>query len=117
MPNLRRFALQTMAGYYIATGLWPLLHRRSFEAVTGPKTDYWLVQMVGLLAATNGTAIAIALRKRKIRESTVALAVMSAASFAIIDVVHAAQRRISPIYLGDALVEGVLSALVLVGAP
>lgn len=101
-----------MAGYYIATGLWPLLHRRSFEAVTGRKTDFWLVQMVGLLAASNGTAIAIALRKRKIRESTMALAMLSAASFTAIDVVHVLRRRISPIYLGDAIVEVVLMAAI-----
>jgi hypothetical protein len=115
MPNLRRLALQTMAGYYIATGVWPLLHRRSFEAVTGPKTDFWLVQMVGLLAATNGTAIAMALRKRKIRESTVALALMTAASFAAIDAIHVARKRISPIYLGDAVVEALLAAAILAG--
>ncbi|HET7813412.1 MAG TPA: hypothetical protein VFL13_03485 [Candidatus Baltobacteraceae bacterium] len=116
MPNLRRLALQTMAGYYIATGLWPILHRRSFEAVTGPKTDFWLVQMVGLLAATNGTAIAIGLRKRKIRESTVALALLSAASFAAIDVVHVARKRISPIYLGDAVAEAMFAVAVLAAA-
>lgn len=31
-------------GYFLLTGIWPLVHRRSFERVTGPKSDYWLVQ-------------------------------------------------------------------------
>lgn len=36
--------------YDLGTGLWPLLHRRSFLAVTGSKTDWGLVQTVGWLA-------------------------------------------------------------------
>lgn len=43
--------------YYVVTGLWPLIHLTSFEAVTGPKTDDWLVHMVGLLAASIGLAL------------------------------------------------------------
>jgi hypothetical protein len=35
------------APYLLATGVWSLVHRRSFERVTGPKEDYWLVQAVG----------------------------------------------------------------------
>jgi hypothetical protein len=33
--------------YYIATGLWPVFNLRSFERVTGPKTDGWLVKQAG----------------------------------------------------------------------
>jgi hypothetical protein len=47
----RRRLIAFQAAYYLATGLWPLVHLPSFEAVTGPKTDDWLVHMVGLLAA------------------------------------------------------------------
>ncbi len=36
----------------MATGLWPLVHRRSFEAVTGRKTYWWLVNTVGSLLET-----------------------------------------------------------------
>jgi hypothetical protein len=46
----RRRLIAFQAAYYLATGLWPLVHLPSFEAVTGPKTDDWLVHMVGLLA-------------------------------------------------------------------
>jgi hypothetical protein len=41
------------------------------------------------------------------------LALLSALSFAGIDVVHAARRRISPMYLGDAVVELALVAAIL----
>jgi hypothetical protein len=26
--------------YYLVSGVWPLVHRRSFEAVTGRRTDF-----------------------------------------------------------------------------
>ena len=52
--------------YYFVTGVWPLVSIRTFEAVTGEKTDnlptgldadHWLVMTVGVLI----TAIALAL--------------------------------------------------------
>lgn len=112
MPNLRRAALGFQAAYYIITGAWPLVSRRAFEAVTGPKVDWWLVQMVGLLAVTNGIAIAAGLRAERISRATVALSVLSALSFATIDTVYALKGRISKIYLCDAVVEAAIVALV-----
>ena len=35
--------------YYWLTGLWPPVSIESFELVTGPETDDWLPQTVGLL--------------------------------------------------------------------
>lgn len=112
MPNLRA-ALQFQGAYYIGTGLWPLASRRAFEALTGPKMDWWLVQMVGLLAASIGTAIAIGASEERPSRAVRTLAVLSALSFAGIDIVHAARRRISPIYLGDAMLELALAAVIL----
>jgi hypothetical protein len=111
MPNLRRAALQFQAAYYIGTGVWPLASRRAFEAVTGPKVDWWLVQMVGLLAATIGAAIAVGAREEPPSPAMRTLGVLSALSFAGIDIVHSARRRISPIYLGDAAIELALVAM------
>lgn len=108
MPNARA-ALRFQAAYYIVTGIWPLLSRRSFEAVTGPKTDWWLVQMVGLLAATIGTALAVGAREERPTPALRTLALLSALSFAGIDTVHALGGRISKIYLGDAVVELLLA--------
>jgi len=113
MPNLRRAALQFQAYYYIGTGLWPLASRKAFEAVTGPKADWWLVQMVGLLAASIGAALAVGTRDEQPAPPIRVLAVLSALSFAGIDIVHVARRRISPIYLGDAAVELALIAAML----
>src|SRR4051812_12622163 len=41
--------------FNVAAGLWPLIHRRSFEALFGPKRDYRLAATVALLMAGNGT--------------------------------------------------------------
>lgn len=35
--------------YYSISGIWPLLSIDTFMAVTGPKTDIWLVKTVGVL--------------------------------------------------------------------
>jgi len=49
--------------FYLTSGIWPLLDMPSFEAVTGRKTDKWLVKTVGLLVAVSGSAL-IVLRKK-----------------------------------------------------
>lgn len=84
---------------------------RSFESVTGPKVDKWLVQMVGLLAATAGVSLLVSSRSETVDEATLTLAIGSACSFAAIDIIHASRRRISPIYLGDAVIEVLIAAL------
>jgi hypothetical protein len=86
---------------------------RSFERVTAPKTDKWLVHMVGLLAATIGAALLVAAAKEEMDEATLTLAVASACSFAGVDVIYAARRQISPIYLADGLVEMALALMLL----
>ncbi len=113
---MRRRALAALAAYYLATGAWPLLSIRSFEAVTGPKTDRWLVKMVGALALANGAALAFGTMQDEIADETLVLATCSALAFASIDVVYVARRRISPVYLGDAALELALAATILASA-
>jgi hypothetical protein len=43
--------------FYLFSGLWPVVHYRSFEKVTGPKTDDWLVKTTGGLIAMAGLSI------------------------------------------------------------
>jgi hypothetical protein len=49
--------------YYRVTGVWPLVNLRTFEAITGPKRDKWLVRTVGILAAAIGTGLWTGLRR------------------------------------------------------
>ena len=93
------------AGYYLVTGVWPLIDMRTFEAVTGPKADRWLVKTVGGLVATTGAALALASRRRRFPPELVLIAAGNAAGLAAIDAVYVAKGRISPIYLLDAVVE------------
>jgi hypothetical protein len=103
-PSLRRLAL-TQAAFYVATGIWPLLHLPSFLAVTGPKVDVWLVLTVGALVGVTGVALGLAALRRRLSPEWAILAAGQAASLAAIDIVFVARERIRPIYLADAAVE------------
>ena len=101
------------AAYYLGTGAWPILHRRSFERLTGKKTDFWLAQTVGLtvMAIGAGLAQAAASGRRTQPPELRTVACASAAGLALIDVVFVARKRISAVYLLDAVAE-----LALIGA-
>lgn len=107
----RRRLLAFQAVYYVVTGLWPLVHLPSFEAITGPKTDDWLVHMVGLLAVAIGGAIGVAVARGRTRApEVIVLAAAAALAFAGIDLWYGLSGRIAPIYLADAAVELALLA-------
>jgi hypothetical protein len=99
--------------YYLATGLWPIFHIKSFLLVTGPKADLWLVKTVGILVAVIGAVLLSASRSRRISEEIILLAAGSALGLAIIDVVYA--RQSSSVYLADAAAELCLVALWAIG--
>ena len=101
----RHDVLRTQGFYYVLTGLWPVIHMPSFEAMTGPKVDDWLVKMVGLLAAVIGGTLSLASQRANHSLEIFWLAVSSALAFTGIDVWYALSGRISPIYLADAAVE------------
>jgi hypothetical protein len=105
MSSTCRTTLVCQGVYYCATGLWPLVSLATFEQVTGPKTDDWLVQTVGVLAAAIGVALlAGAVRPTPVRE-TIILALCGAFAFGGVDVTFALSGTISPIYLVDAVVQ------------
>lgn len=84
--------------YYLVTGIWPVIHIQSFMAVTGPKTDIWLVKMVALLSVS----IALTILLQKKHTNGFILNILTALSFLIIDLYYALSTVISPIYLTDA---------------
>ena len=92
--------------YYLLTALWPFLSLRTFIAVTGPKTDVWLVKTVGGLLVVIGIALIVGSNSEEIKPNTICLGVFSALALALIDIYYALRRKIiSKIYLGDAVVE------------
>lgn len=106
-------ALRLQAAYFLATGAAPFVSRRAFEAVTGRKHDWWLVQTVGALVAVIGCVLWSAERRGRADAEIVGLAAGSALALAAIDVVKVAERRVRPVYLVDAAIETTLAAGVL----
>jgi hypothetical protein len=105
-PRVRHRLALLHGAYYLITGAWPLLSMRTFQWVTGPKVDRWLVRMVGILAAVIGGALVRdGLGRDASRRPDVGLAVASAVGFTAVDVVYVARGRISRVYLLDAVME------------
>ena len=89
--------------YFVPTSLVALLSRPLFEAISGRKTDYWLVRTVASLLTVVGAAVGWAGAKDRITPEIAALAVGSSAALTAIDVVYVGKRRISPVYLLDGV--------------
>ena len=96
--------------YFLVTGIWPLISMRTFLAITGPKTDLWLVKTVGLILAVIGAVLIYAQRTATVNPPVVILAMGAAASLALVEIVYVIKKVISPIYLGDAIAEVILIA-------
>jgi hypothetical protein len=95
---------------YVATGLWPIVHLRSFTAVTGPKPEGWLVKTLGGLITVVGAALLVASRERTIAPSMRLLGMGSALALAASDFNYAGKGRIAPIYFADGVLELALAA-------
>ena len=101
-PNDRTCIALLHALFFAIGGVWSVLHRRSFEAVSGPKIDYWLVRTVGGLLTTVGIVLAGAALRDRITPEIRWLAIGTSGVLTAIDVIYTAQRRIRPVYLLDA---------------
>jgi hypothetical protein len=93
--------------YYAAFGAWPLLHLRSFEAVTGPKLDECLTKALGACCLNVGIHLIEAGRHGgRVRRDVRALAIRMAATFAALDFQYAGRhRRTSPVSLLKGFVQ------------
>ncbi|MFF3315979.1 hypothetical protein ACFYV5_10755 [Streptomyces sp. NPDC003035] len=88
--------------FHLVTGAWPLVHRRSFEGVTGPKTDVWLLQTVSGLLVTIGWAQIRAASTDPGGDVARRLGTMTALTLLAIDLVYATRGRIRRVYFVDA---------------
>jgi hypothetical protein len=105
--------------YFLLFGVWPLVSIRSFQLVTGPKTDHlptgresdhWLVMTAGVLITAVGAALLAAAWRRRASPEITVLAIGAAIGLAAIDVIYVARQVIGPIYLVDAAIEAVFLA-------
>lgn len=118
---MRRAAL-VQGLFYVTTGLWPVVHLRSFEALTGRKRDPWLVRTTGALIAAVGTALLVGARgpSRKAagvaattpsRQAVKTLGIASAAALAGADFVFVGTGEVPRVYLADAAAEAAVIGL------
>jgi hypothetical protein len=101
---------QLQGAYYLATGIWPLIHRRSFEAISGRKHDFWLAETVGAITAAVGLTLALASTRKDAAPEINLLGVGTATGFAAIDFTYGLKRRISAVYLVDGFLQLVIIA-------
>ena len=102
VPFSKRSVALAQTAYYLPTSIWPILHIRSFEWITGPKVDRWLVKTVAGLIGMAGSTIGLAAARDRITPEIEWLGIGSALTLATIDLVYVRRRRIRPVYLLDA---------------
>jgi len=95
--------------YTLITAIWALIDIDSFMAVTGPKTDIWLVKTVAALLIP----IAISLLYPVFFVSTFLqpflLGFLTAIALAIVDFYYSMNGVISKIYMWDGVAESVFA--------
>lgn len=94
--------------YYFISGVWPLLSITTFQIVTGPKVDIWLVKTVGSLLMVTGLVLVIVAIRRRVSLEIVVLAIGNAFALTVIELIYWSNGTISAIYLLDAVVEVLL---------
>ncbi len=100
-----RQAALIQGAFYVLTGAWPLVSYGTFEAISGPKTDTWLVKTVGLLLTTVGCVELLAAVRDEVGPSERILGCGIAMVLAAVDLGYVGRGRISKVYLADALAE------------
>ncbi len=103
MTDLARWLSTGQAAYYVVAGAWPLVHQRSFDAITGPKPEDGLVKTVGALVTVIGGAIGLASRSRRVTPELRFLAAGAALSMAAVEAFYLSKRRLRSVYLLDVL--------------
>jgi hypothetical protein len=108
--------LNVMAIYYIITGLWPMVHMRSFILITGPKVDLWLVRCLALMITSSGILFALPfLSDAPPSHEVQLLAMLNAFSLFVIDFYYPLKKRISKIYMVDGVLQVIFLGMLLAG--
>jgi hypothetical protein len=102
----RRQALACAHGTYnVLSGLWPIVHLRSFERVFGPKADEWLVHTVAGLLVAIGWSQLSGTGSAEGQDMARRIGIGTSAALLAIDLIYVPKGRISKMYLLDAVVE------------
>ena len=112
MTALLPIVLLVQGAYYALTGIWSLVDIDSFQKVTGPKRDLWLVKTVGAVVLVIGAVLLMAGWRGNVSLEVLILAIGSALALTAIDAWYSARRVISPVYLVDAVAQLTLIAAI-----
>ena len=89
--------------YYVLTGIWPLVHLKSFAKLSGKKPDPFQTRVTALLFAAIGLVLIVGSRKRRPEGEAVLLSV-AAASAAMASTISHKRKNIG--LLVDLIPEG-----------
>ena len=113
-PNTAPF---TQGVFYVITGLWPIVHLKSFEKVTGNKREAWLSKSMGALVTAVGAALIVGSLEKVPSRTLKVLGMGSAIALGLADLVFAKKSRAPRVYLGDAVAEGAALATWIIAKP
>ncbi len=100
--------------YYFITALWPFLSIASFEKVTGPKKERWLVYTVaGLLICSSVLFLFTGMNERNPPIESFIIAFSNCLILFFIDIIFVSKKTIPKIYLLDAFAEFLILILYL----
>lgn len=92
--------------YYLLTALWAIIHIKSFEKVTGPKNDHWLVYTVAaMIVCSSLVFLSASVGPFQISKEVLILSFSNAIALAFIDIVFSLKNVIRKVYLIDAAAE------------
>jgi hypothetical protein len=91
--------------YFFITGAWAIFHAKSFMLITGPKTDIWLLRLVGMLTVGISWVLFIVVKRKKQSLESMVLILFSGFSYLTIDVVYSLSGIIRYVYLYDAIIQ------------
>lgn len=92
---------------YVTTGLWPIIHYNSFQKITGPKTDVWLVIVVGWFI-TMSSAVLFSCYLGGLSDEGLIVALGTPLILGTSDIYYVFKKVISKVYLIDAALEFII---------
>ena len=103
--NFQKILLICQGSYFLLTALWAIVDIDSFMAVTGPKTDIWLVKTVAVLLIPISTSLLLSAVLPSTIWQPVFLGLVSAVVLAVIDFYYSGNNTIDKIYMLDGFLE------------
>jgi hypothetical protein len=108
-PKLYKVLLWIQGGYTTLTALWGLADIDSFMAITGPKTDVWLVKTASVVLMAIGLTLISYVFIKTDPLPAIILGILTSGGLAVIDFYYSGRGVISQIYSMDGVAEVVFA--------